>query len=177
VYRAIIWLLTMSAWAVCLRWALLLEKLPAATFGEHSVCGPWGCGPPIPVLLACHTFWLVLLGPPAFLAAAQLPSKWVRRLGGLMVAFAAVGLIAVGGWEAATWFREASEWERPYVVHRYFFELVTLVDVPILEALFLGGGLLLVEQWRLGRPVNPEARLFDDRARSSVEPSAQSPLS
>jgi hypothetical protein len=49
--------------------------------------------------------------------------------------------------------------------------------VPILEVLFLGGGLLLVEQWRLGRPVNPEARLFDDRARSSAEPSAQSPLS
>src|SRR5271170_2895543 len=100
----------MSAWAVCLRWALLLEKLPAATFGEHGVCGPWGCGPPVPVLLACHGFWLFLLGPPAVLAASYLPSKLVWRLGIGFVSAGLCGLAALVAWEAATWLAQANAW-------------------------------------------------------------------
>src|SRR6202034_2817596 len=70
-YRTTIWLLASCAWGVCLKWALLLQYLPASTFGQHTVCGPWGCGPPLPVLLACHTFWMVLLAPPAVVAAIR----------------------------------------------------------------------------------------------------------
>jgi hypothetical protein len=161
VNRTIIWLLTGSAWGVCLWWALLLQSLPATTFGDHGVCGPWGCGPPVPVLLACHVFWFVLLGPPAVLAAGQLPGRWVRRLATVMVALATAGLVAVGGWEAATWFREASEWQRQYAIHRYFFEVITLVDLPILEVLIIGGCLWLAEQRRAGRPV-PLATVIAD---------------
>jgi hypothetical protein len=113
-HRSMIWLLASCAWGVCLWWALLLQKLPTSAFGEHTVCGAWGCGPPLPVLLACHVFWMVLLTPPAFVTALRLPAHRVRFFGTLLVVLGLSGLAAVGVWEAATWLREASEWQRRF---------------------------------------------------------------
>jgi hypothetical protein len=151
-YRTTIWLLASCAWGVCLKWALLLQYLPASTFGQHTVCGTWGCGPPLPVLLACHTFWMVLLAPPAVVAAMRFPNRGVRLLGTILIALGATGLISVAGWEAATWLREANEWQRPYFVQRYLFSVVTLVDLPVLEVLLVGAGLWLAESRRSPRP-------------------------
>jgi hypothetical protein len=81
-------------WFAGLEGVLQLQKLPAATLGGHDVCGPWGCGPPLPVLVACHGFWLTLIGPPAVLAAVYLPRKWAWRLG---IAMAAAGPLRTGG--------------------------------------------------------------------------------
>jgi hypothetical protein len=108
VHRTFIWLLASGAWGAGLSGALHLQGLPTSAFGAHGVCGPWGCGPPVPVLLACHGFWMVLLGPPAVVAACRLPGRWVRLLGMLLILLGAAGLLGVGLWEAATWFREAN---------------------------------------------------------------------
>jgi len=64
-------------------------------------------------------------------------------LGILLVVLGAQGLLAVGIWESFTWLREASEWQRHYIVHRYVFALITLVDFPIIEVLIAGAGLWL----------------------------------
>ncbi len=150
-HRTIIWLLASGAWGAGLLGALHLQGLPTSAFGAHGVCGPWGCGPPVPVLLACHGFWMVLLGPPAVVAAFRLPGRWVRLLGMLLILLGASGLLGVGLWEAATWFREASGWQRHYVVQRYCFAVDTLVDFPILEILIVGSGLSWADQARLRR--------------------------
>lgn len=175
-YRIITWALSIAAWGVCLRWALLLQYLPNSAFGAHGVCGPWGCGPPVPVLLACHAFWLVLLGPPAVLAAYQMPVRVVRRLGHLLVALAVLGLVALAGWEAATWYPQASAWERHYLVQRYIFALITLVDIPILEVLVLGSGLRLAEAVRSRRESSLPTGIADEPARCAAgrEPATDS---
>ena len=114
------------------------------------------------MLLACHAFWMVLLAPPAVVAAIRLPNHRVRLLGTLLVALGATGLVAVAGWEAATWLREANEWQRPYFVQRYLFSVVTFVDFPILEVLLVGAGLWLAESRRLPRPATTAASNGDE---------------
>ncbi len=167
-HRTIIWFLASCGWGICLWWSLLLQRLPSSAFGEHTVCGPWGCGPPLPVLLACHVFWIVLLTPPAFVTALHLPPHRVRLLGTLLVVLGLSGLVSVGIWEAATWLREASEWQRPYFVQRYLFSIVTFVEFPILEILIVGGGLWLAEGRRL-RPVTPSWKSDDETLAQPTE--------
>jgi hypothetical protein len=168
-HRTITWLLASCAWGICLWWSLLLQQLPASAFGEHSVCGPWGCGPPLPVLLACHAFWMVLLSPPAVVAAIRLPSPRVRLMGTVLVVLGLSGLVAVGVWEAATWLREASEWQRRYFVQRYLFSVVTFVDFPILEVLLIGAGLWLAESRRSPRSAMPPPTSDDESPAPSPE--------
>jgi hypothetical protein len=161
-YRILTWLLAGSAWAICLWWSLLLQRLPSSAFGEHTVCGPWGCGAPLPVLLACHTFWMVLLSPPAVIAALRMPPQRVRFMGTLLVFLGVSSLISVGVWEAATWLRDASEWQRRYFVQRYVFSVVTFVDFPILEILIIGAGMWLAESRRRPQPATPAATPHDE---------------
>ena len=171
-HRTVIWLLSGCAWGVGLWWSLLLQKLPAATFGEHGVCGPWGCGAPVPVLLACHTFWMVLLVPPAILAELRFPARRVRLLGSLLVVLGLAGLVSVGIWEAVTWLPKVGEWGRPYFLQRYLFSVVTLVDFPILQVLLVGAGLWLAE----GRRSAWSARLTSTNG-GSLTPAGEIPVS
>jgi hypothetical protein len=87
----------------------------------------------------------------------------------LLILLGAAGLLGVGLWEAATWFREASGWQRQYVVQRYCFAVVTLVDFPILEVLIVGSGLSWADRARLRKSARP---VFTPSGRSRVEPSA-----
>jgi hypothetical protein len=144
--RSIVWCMASLVWLAALEAVLQLQRLPTASLGGHDVCGPWGCGPPLPVLLACHGFWLVLMGPPALLAALQLPGKWVRPLGIALISAGLCGLVAIAAWEAATWLPQANAWQRHYVVQRYLFALVTCVDAPIMQSLLIGAGLCLVSR-------------------------------
>jgi hypothetical protein len=168
-HRTITWLLAGCAWGVCLWGSLLLQSLPARTFGEHGICGPWGCAAPVPVLLACHAFWLALLMPPAAVAAFRLPIHRVRLLGTIFVVLGASGLVAVGVWEAATWLPIVTEWERPYFVQRYLFSVVNLVDFPTLEVLLVGACLWLAESRRSAWRATPASTSFDDAFASSAE--------
>jgi hypothetical protein len=141
--RLFIWGPAAYLWLAALYGALQLQRLPVGSFGGHDVCGPWGCGPPTAVLLACHVFWVVLIGPPAVFAAFRLPAKVVWLLGIGLVAVGLFGLVGVAAWEAATWLPQASAWQRHFIGQRYLFALVTLVDVPIAQSLLIGAGLCL----------------------------------
>ena len=144
--RSIVWVIAGLLWAAALEGVLQLRSLPTASLGGHDVCGPWGCGPPLPALLACHGFWLVLMGPPAVVAAWRLPSKWVWRLGFGLASAGLCGLVAVAAWEAATWLPQASSWQRQYIGQRYLFALITFVDAPIVQSLAIGTGLCLMRR-------------------------------
>jgi hypothetical protein len=104
---------------------------------------------------------MVLLGPPAVLAALRLPSRWVGLLGMLLVLIGAAGLLGVAAYEAATWFRGASEWQRQYAAQRYFYALVMLVDFPILEVLIVGSGLWWAYRAKAGRAATPVSLMPD----------------
>jgi hypothetical protein len=145
--RSIVRGLAILLWAAGLEGVLQLRQLPDTCFGEHSVCGPWGCGPPLSALLACHGFWLVLMAPVAATAVLYLPVKWVWRLGIVLAGAGFLGLAAVAAWEAATWLPQASDWQRHYIGQRYLFSVATLVDVPIVQSLMLGTILCLVSRF------------------------------
>lgn len=155
-------------WFAGLEGVLQLQNLPPAAFSGHDVCGPWGCGPPLPVLMACHGFWLTLIGPAAILAVLYLPGKWVWRLG---IAMNAAGLCGVAGlavWEAAVWLPQASALQRQYLGHRYLFALVTLVDVPIIQVLVIGSGLCLASSLRTAAPQQRPPAVVDRPVKSAT---------
>jgi hypothetical protein len=150
------------------RVVLQLQKLSAATLAGHDVCGPWGCGPPLPVLVACHVFWLTLIGPAAVIATLYRPGKWVWRL---RIAIGAAGLCGLAGfavWEAASWLAQASALQRQYLGHRHLFALVTLVDVPIIQVLVIGSGLCLASSLRTAAPQERPPAVVDCRVESAT---------
>lgn len=176
--RSIFWYIAILIWTAGLYGVLQLQRLPAALLGGHGICGPWGCGPPASVLLACHGFWLVLLSPPAILAALLLRMKRVRHLGIGLLSLGLCGLVAVAAWEAATWFPLASSWQRQFVIPRLLFALVTIVDAPILQSLVIGTGLWMVARRDQSVSANQDGQP-DDQILSTIWlhrdwPSAQS---
>jgi hypothetical protein len=138
-----------GTWAASLVGVLSLSYLPDRFFGEHSVCGPWGCGAPPPALLACHGFWLVLFAPATIYAARRFAPLTVWRIGAGLVSLAGVGFVAVAVWQAATWWQVVDPTLHRYAGERYLFVLATLVDVPVVETLVAGVTLWWAGIWRL----------------------------
>lgn len=125
-----------AAWGGALFGVLQLYRLPDAA--GHSICGPWGCGPPIQALAACHGFWLVLFSLPTGLLCRRLDPRTLRRTGLLLVAGGILGLAGIAVWEGIHWWPRASEFQRHYIVQRYLFVVATLVDVPVVEIVIVG---------------------------------------
>jgi hypothetical protein len=150
-------LLKTGAWTAALFGVLSLQYLPDRFFGEHTVCGPWGCGAPLPALLACHGFWLVLVAPATVYAARRLAPISVWRLGAGLVALAGIGFVAIAVWQAATWWQSVDPSLHRYAVQRYLFVLATLTDVPILETLVAGVTLWWAGILRSDSVVPPQA--------------------
>jgi len=125
-----------AAWGAALFGVLQLYRLPDTT--GHSVCGPWGCGPPVQALLACHGFWLVLFSLPTGLLCRRLDAPVLRKAGLILLACGILGLAGIAVWEGTHWWPRASEFHRHYIVQRYLFVVVTLVDVPVVEITIAG---------------------------------------
>ena len=168
VHRTIIWLFASSAWG-----AGSLGGVTAAETSDVRVWSPrrlWSMGlrptgsspPGLPRILA-GVAWP--FGPVRRIPATETS---LRLLGILLVVLGVAGLLGCGRWEATTWFRQAAEWQRQFVVHPYFFLLVTLVDFPILEVLIMGSGLWLVKQ---GRSVRSLETVPAPNRKPMVEPS------
>jgi len=139
--RTIALLLT---WAAALLAVLWLPPQSHGHLDTHSICGPWGCGPPISSLVAIHGFWLLLLAPPAAVAAVRLPTRPVRTIGGWLLAIAVLAIAAVAMWQAVEWLPRFSAQEPTYYWRRVAFVLATLVDWPLLQAAFCGMMMLAV---------------------------------
>ena len=90
----------MIAWGgACL--AVLQPARWPDLFGEHSVCGPWGCGPPMSALVAVHGFWLVVFAAVVRGSTVGMarPHRRLRTLGRGLTAvgvLGAVGLVTRG---------------------------------------------------------------------------------
>lgn len=125
-----------AAWAAALYGVLLIGRLPGQW--GHAICGPWGCGPTLQALVACHGFWLVLMSPAVVAAARCCQPLTLWRVGIALVAVGIAGLAGMGIWEAANWLPQVADGRSSYLVQRYLFSLATLVEVPIVEATLAG---------------------------------------
>lgn len=128
----------LSAWAAVL--AVVLSIANWRGDWGHSICGPWGCGPPLQALLACHLAWLVILLPPVamLIYSARVPVNVLRRIGILLCVAAALFVAAVVIYERLAWWPSANEWQRDYFWHRCGFVLATMFDLPVAQVLLLG---------------------------------------
>ena len=107
---------------------------------EHSICGPWGCGPPTSALIAVHSAWAFAILLPALLvprrfALSRPVGVWASRIL-LMVGLG--GIIGITLWQWLVWMPQAGEWARPFIWKRCAFSIATTIDWPVVQLFFAG---------------------------------------
>ena len=114
----------------------------------HTICGPWGCGPPLEALLACHLAWIVVLTPAAgwIFWSGYFSATTVVRIGQVLVGVGMAWLIGVLAYQVLVWLPQAGVWQRAYLPQRYGFVIATTVDFPMVQCLLIGGCV-----WAAGR--------------------------
>ena len=147
------WSAALVAWGFALT-ATLSVANSRSDWG-HSVCGPWGCGPPLQALVACHAAWIVVLVPPTLLMRRRLSPGVRWKTGWIVVAIGMVGIIGLGLSESLSWLSHADEWQRRYLPQRIGFKLVTLVDVPLMQLVVVAVALLVRGQHRRATDHSP----------------------
>jgi hypothetical protein len=160
------------AWGIALTATLSIARLPG-DWG-HGVCGPWGCGPPLQALAACHLSWLVVLLPLAGVSQTWLSRRQQRVLGivGIMSGF--VGMIGIATHEYCTWWPAVNEWQRGFFWQRVGFVIATWVDLPLVELILVGLLLLTLGQSTENRGVaQARGRGGDDEGRGDLAVSSQ----
>lgn len=158
-------------WAVLVLAALQTKGIFSEA--DHSVCGPWGCGPEIGDLVAMHAAWLAIVGPPLiyFSYRANLSSKLMRQVAVGLFAVGILGLLAVSGWQWFIWLPNASTWSKDYIWQRCGFAIVTSVDIPLIPAVLLGvilTGVNLVREWRRGVAMRSRVTPSEERETVSI---------
>jgi hypothetical protein len=137
------WLLI---WMLLLGGLLRSEPLWQQVFGaEHSICGVWGCGPPISSLLVWQGSIAVLLIPAAVIMATQFPLlawRWGKTV--LTVTLAAAGLFLLIN--TVNWWQGTSALARGFVIRRILFATVSFTDTPVVPC-----GIAAAVFWWLGR--------------------------
>jgi hypothetical protein len=128
----------MVTWSACLYGALAISKWQGDL--DHAICGPWGCGPRLPPLLACHVAWLVMLALPAgVVVASRRVSPMIRcMIGGSLMGVASIMLAGFFAWHLLVWWPQAADCQRDYFWQRYAFMVVTAIDVPAAELFLIG---------------------------------------
>lgn len=129
-------LLMLGGWGCGSFGMLQLHSLPV-DFG-HGICGPWGCGPPVQALLACHGFWLVSFAALLWACRTGRSLRHLFLVGRVALLLGTLGLIGVALHEAIVWWPHVGELQRSYAVQRYLFSLVVLTDVPVAEVTLFG---------------------------------------
>lgn len=122
-------------WGLVLTGTLSIAQWPG-DWG-HSVCGAWGCGPPLQALVACHSSWLVILLPMTVIAVQRVSERTLQLSAVIVLSFALVVLLGVAIHEYLTWYERASAWQRPFFWRRVGFVILTTVEVPMLQTLAL----------------------------------------
>jgi peroxiredoxin len=141
-------------WGVATWCILSLHDAPIAR--EHSICGPWGCGPTIPALLSAHGFWLMVAIPGSLWAGRRLASRRAFALGWACLGLGLGGIAAVSLVDRMNW-REATHPEaRSYATERILFALASTVEVPLIPGIIAGLVLLNAGRRASRKPAYPK---------------------
>jgi len=131
-------------WAAFMVGALSIAAWPSHL--GHGICGPWGCGPPLQALIACHLAWFVALIPPPRLltSSMRMSGRFLIASGIVLVILASSGFLALLAHQYLVWWPQATEWQHPYFWQRYVFTIVTSIDVPLIQVMLIGVALTCV---------------------------------
>lgn len=134
------------AWFVAMFASISIHQFAFAN--THSVCGPWGCGPPNGALLAVHLGWLTAIWPP--LVYLPLRFGWnpllCRQLGRILAATGATGVLGIIAWQWIVWLPQAGEFSRSFIWQRCGFVVATAVDWPLAQLLGIGALLIFLSR-------------------------------
>ncbi len=130
--------LTMAlfAWAGVL-WGVL-QLAHVETDWDHTVCGPWGCGPPIAALVSAHLARLVVLLPAGMAGRQWVSNEGLRATGLALFVVAVAAIVGMIVREATTWQPSVGPEQRGYFVQRCLFVIGTSIDLPVVQLLLLG---------------------------------------
>lgn len=151
--------LVAAAWAALLAIVLSIASWPG-DWG-HALCGPWGCGPPLQALLACHLAWLVVLVPPAMalVQSPRVPRHLLQHIGTALTMAGIMLLLGLIAHELVVWWSMSGEWQRGYFWQRCGFVLATTVDVPTVELLLVGTYIRMSR--RMSVPTSPPKPIME----------------
>ena len=139
-------LVVVLVWLTGLVGILHAEPAFGKIFGSgHSICGVWGCGPPLSSLLVWHAFVGMVAIPAAVVTAVKFPAearRWGTSALAVTLATAAVFVFI----NTANWWQGASAFARGFVLQRSLFSLVAFTDAPIIPC-----GAAVGVYWWLGR--------------------------
>lgn len=128
-------LLGVAGWLGAALAAVAVATVPF-DFGE-SLCGAWGCLPPLPALAAMHLLWLVAGGATVWALRRWVPA--LLRPAGVVLALAAVvGLAVVIGQDVPQWAHRVGVEDQHHWPKRVAYRLATLTDVPFVQAVLTG---------------------------------------
>ncbi|TWU24304.1 hypothetical protein Pla52o_22310 [Novipirellula galeiformis] len=107
---------------------------------DHSLCGPWGCGPTSDALLAVHLAWFAAIWPPLLYIPWR--RSWDRnvtaRIGLGLVSISLTMIVGVCAWQWLVWRPETSEFLRGYIWQRCGFVLANASDWPLVQSFGIG---------------------------------------
>ena len=123
------------AWLVAAVASLSVAAIPY-DFGE-SLCGVWGCFPPITALAAMHLFWCVVFGAIIWAVREWRPAS-LRPAGVILLLVATAATAVVVGRDLFQWLEWMPAVERHYWPRRVAYILLTLTDIPLVQSLIAG---------------------------------------
>jgi hypothetical protein len=135
--RRLVWVL---AWGGAAYGLTVLGTLPGdlghALFGE-SLCGPWGCLPPLQALVAWHLLVVLAFIPLVLWAVRCWPPVRLWAFGAALTALGVLGLAIVAGREVLRCWLTFPDL-RPYTAQRILCVLATLIYVPLVQVTLAG---------------------------------------
>ena len=146
----------LSVWGAALYGCLQINQIPGNW--EHSICGPWGCGPPPQALVAWHSFSGVFLAGPAILIGLRLSTPQIWRCGALLAVLGAAATIGFVAWDLSHWLPNASSSQQAYALQHGLFAVAILVDVPLVSVTAIGLAYMSTGWWRRRRELAEDYR-------------------
>ena len=125
--------ITLSIWALLVR--AVLGFATHRTDWDGVLCGPWGCTPPLSVILACHAAWALTVFPAAAFAWRHLPGSAVIHLAKCLAFGSCFVLTVIAAFAIYPHLRVELRPAR-YLGQRVAVDALAYVDLPVLEILF-----------------------------------------
>jgi hypothetical protein len=146
IWKFTLWVI---AWALTALAALSVAWLPG-DFGE-SLCGPWGCLPPLQALAAMHLFWAVAFVPFVAWGPTKAKPRQLRLVGMLVFLGSLLAIVVVIGRDLLGWLPQMPADVQAFWPRRALYTLATLSDVPLVQGLLAGAICWSVGQVRVRR--------------------------
>ena len=122
-------------WLTAALAAVLVATIPYDP-GE-SLCGPWGCFPPLLALVSMHLLWFVALSAGVWAVARWLPGL-LRPFGFVLLLAAVVATGVLVSNDLVQWLSRMPDDIRPFWPKRVGYRLLTLSDVPLVQSMLIG---------------------------------------